>query len=335
MSEARRERLLSTYFYFLIPHQIREHEHSFAANHWIGYIAVKGNEDAGELPMPIIVRTARQGDAPECGRVTFQAFQALADQHGFPRDFPSVEAATSVVSMLMATPGFDDFVAEEHHRIVGVNFVDLRSRIAGVGPIAVDPKAQNRGIGRTLMQAVIDDATKQNVEGIRLVQAAYHNRSLCLYTRMGFQAREPLSVMQGPALNLRVPECHVRRAVKSDFEACNDICNIVHGFDRAVELKSAIDQNIATVAEHQGRITGYATTVGFVAHAVAQSNRDLQALIGFASTFPGPGFLVPTRNHEVLKWCLDNGLRLVMQMTLMSTGLYTEPTGAYLPSMWY
>ena len=285
--------------------------------------------------MPIIVRPARQGDAPECGRVTFEAFQALADQHGFPRDFPSVEAATGVVSMLMATPGFDDFVAEDDHRIVGANFVDLRSRIAGVGPIAVDPKAQNRGIGRTLMQAVMDDAAKQNVEGIRLVQAAYHNRSLCLYTRMGFQAREPLSVMQGSPLNLRFPDYDVRRAVNADFAPCNAICQSVHGFDRALELKAAIGQGTATVVEHLGRITGYATMIGFFAHAVAESNRGLQALIGAAQTFPGPGFLLPTRNHEVFKWCLDNGLRLVMQMTLMSTGVYTEPTGAYLPSILY
>ena len=110
--------------------------------------------------MPIIIRRARQGDAPECGRITFEAFETLARQHGFPPDFPSVEAATGVVSMLMATPGFDDFVAEDDHRIVGANFVDLRSRIAGVGPIAVDPKAQNRGIGRALMQAVMDDAAE-------------------------------------------------------------------------------------------------------------------------------------------------------------------------------
>jgi hypothetical protein len=66
---------------------------------------------------------------------------------------------------------------------------------------------------------------------------------------------------------------------------------------------------------------------------VAQTNRDLKALIGAATTFPGPGFLVPTRNHEVLAWCLDNGLRLVTQMTLMSIGLYNEPAGAYLASV--
>ena len=79
--------------------------------------------------MPINIRPARQGDAARCGRIIFGAFQTLADQHGFPRDFPSVEAATGVASMLIATPGFHDFIAEDGQRIVGANFVDLRSRI--------------------------------------------------------------------------------------------------------------------------------------------------------------------------------------------------------------
>jgi len=33
--------------------------------------------------------------------------------------------------------------------------------------------------------------------------------------------------------------------------------------------------------------------------------------------------------------CLANGFRLVMQMTLMTIGLYNEPAGAYLPSVLY
>jgi hypothetical protein len=61
----------------------------------------------------------------------------------------------------------------------------------------------------------------------------------------------------------------------------------------------------------------------------------LKALIGAAAAFPGPGFLLPTRNHETFAWCLDNGLRLIMQATLMSIGLYNEPVGAYLPSSQY
>jgi hypothetical protein len=58
-------------------------------------------------------------------------------------------------------------------------------------------------------------------------------------------------------------------------------------------------------------------------------------LIGAASAFPGGGFLVPTRNGELFRWCLQKGLRLVHQLTLMTIGLYNEPAGPYLPSVLY
>ena len=47
------------------------------------------------------------------------------------------------------------------------------------------------------------------------------------------------------------------------------------------------------------------------------------------------GILVPSRNTELLGWCLANGLTIVQQSTLMTTGLYNEPTGAWLPSIAY
>lgn len=66
-----------------------------------------------------------------------------------------------------------------------------------------------------------------------------------------------------------------------------------------------------------------------------ETNKDLMALIAGASQITGPGILIPTRNHELFSWCLDNQLGLVFQMTLMSIGLYNEPRGAYLPSILY
>jgi hypothetical protein len=37
----------------------------------------------------------------------------------------------------------------------------------------------------------------------------------------------------------------------------------------------------------------------------------------------------------VVKWWVDNGLRLVQQSTLMTAGLYNDPQGAWLPSIVY
>ena len=85
----------------------------------------------------------------------------------------------------------------------------------------------------------------------------------------------------------------------------------------------------------RGRIAGYTTGIAFTSHTVAETNIGLMALIGAAPRFDGPGFLLPTRNHEVLTWYLKGGLKLVYQMTLMSIGLYSEPSGAYMPSVLY
>jgi hypothetical protein len=149
---------------------------------------------------------------------------------------------------------------------------------------------------------------------------------------MGFQVREPLSVMQGPALNMSFPGRDVRPATEADIAACNILCRQAHGFDRGLELREAVAAQAARVVEHLGRISACTTGVGITAHAVAETNQDLKALIGAAPSFAGPGFLLPTRNHELFAWCLDHKLRLVMQMTL-TIGLYNEPCGAWLPSI--
>ena len=167
------------------------------------------------------------------------------------------------------------------------------------------------------------------------MQTGFHNRSLCLYTKLGFRTREPVSIIQGKPLAQHFPGYDVRPATAADLAACNQICHRVHGFDRGGELSDAIDRKTAFVVEHLGRVTGYTTGIAFFAHSVAETNQDLLALIGAAPEFGGPGFLLPTRNHEVFKWCLDAGLKLVAQMTLMTIGLYNEPTGAYMPSVLY
>jgi predicted N-acetyltransferase YhbS len=293
-----------------------------------------GPIDRGK-PVTVTIREAVAADAAECGRILYAAFAGIANQHNFPPDFPSLAIATDVTSMLIAHPGFYGLVAEEDGHIVGSNFMDQRSLIGGIGPISVDPAAQNQRAGRTLMQAMLDYATARDHAGIRLVQTAYHNRSLALYTRLGFVTREPLSVMRGEPLGMRFAGYEVRPATAEDIAACNQICRQVHGFARDTELAEAVRENRATVVERLGRITGYATAIGFFAHAVAESNQDLKALIGAARTVAGPGFLLPTRNHDLFNWCLESRLQLLMQMTLMTIGLYNEPAGAYLPSILY
>jgi predicted N-acetyltransferase YhbS len=281
----------------------------------------------------IVIRRATPADAEVCGRICFEAFGALAEKHNFPNDFPAPEIPAHVLSTMFSHPSFFCVVAEQDGKIIGSNCLDERTPIAGVGPITIDPGTQNRSVGRQLMQAVMARAAERRFAGVRLVQAAYHNRSFSLYAKLGFAVREPLACMQGTPVQKTPLGYHVRPAEQSDLGACNDLCMRVHGHDRGGELKDAIQQGTAVVSESEGRIKAYASSIAFSGHAVGEANRDLQALIAAAKEFQGPGILVPTCNAGLFRWCLESGLRVVQPMTLMTTGLYNEPAGAYLPSI--
>ncbi len=285
--------------------------------------------------MGLSFRPGRPDDAPEAGRICYEAFAAISNVHGFPPDFPSADVGVGFLTMMFSSPGFLSVVAEEDGRIVGSNFLDVRNPIAGVGPIMVDPMVQNKAVGRGLMAGVHALAEERGFAGVRLVQAAFHSRSLSLYAKLGYDVREPLACLSGAPLKQALPGRTVRKATREDLAACNTLCVKIHGHDRGGELAGAIDQGSAKVVERGGRITGYSTTIAFFGHTVGEETEDVAALIAAAEAFEGSGFLLPLRNTELFRWCLAKGLRVVQPLTLMSRGLYNEPRGAFLPSILY
>jgi GNAT superfamily N-acetyltransferase len=282
----------------------------------------------------IELREAEPRDISGLGRICYEAFRSIAEAHGFAPDFPNPELATQVVGFLVEHPRFYGVVAEVEGRVVGSSFLDERGTISSVGPITIDPAAQNAGAGRALMEAMLD-RSRGRFAGTRLLQVAYHNRSLSLYAKLGFEIREPCVTMQGGVLGEELRGYTVRAATEADLDACNAVCFRVHGHDRSGELADAIAHGQATVVEHGGGITGYSTGVAFFGHSVGESNAEAKALIGASPVFGGPGFLVPSRNGDLYRWCMSRGLRVVHVMTLMTVGLYNEPAGAYLPSVGY
>ncbi len=281
------------------------------------------------------VREATPQDAEDCGRIFYDAFESIATRHNLPIEPSSREFTRFMAGQMLANDGFAGLVADRGGEVSGSAFVDERAVIAGIGPVTVDPAAQDAGVGRALMEAVLQRERDRGAVGVRLVQTAYHYRSLALYTKLGFAVREPLSVIQGTPPALSVPGLGVRPAHDADLPSCNQLCARIHGHDRGGELRDAIAAGTAYVVERPEGICGYASGFGYGWHAVAETNEHLIALLGSAQTFMGLGILVPTRNAELLRWCLTHGLELVQQSTLMSIGLYNEPSGAWLPSIAY
>jgi len=286
--------------------------------------------------MTLTFRRATIDDARPLGTICYDAFRTIAEQHNFPCDFEAAEQTIGLITMLLSRPDAYNVAAEIDGKLVASNFLWEGNSVSAVGPITVDPQVQDSSIGRKLMEDVIRRSDEQGFLSCRLVQSAYHNRSLSLYTKLGFDAVEPLSVMQGAALNVGIDGYNVRKMTSDDVEAVDELCRRIHGHTRHQDALDGVAMGGAYVVEHDGgRLTGYTTTLGFFGHSVGESNEDLKALIGAVPAFPGAGFLLPTRNSELLRWCLAHGLRIIQPMTLMSRGIYQDPRGAFLPSILY
>lgn len=281
------------------------------------------------------VRHATSDDAAVCGRIFYDAFESIAASHNLPVEPSSAEFTQMKAAEMLRLDGFAAVVADRDGEIVGSAFVDERGPVVGVGPVTVDPAAQDEGVGRALMEAILERERDRGAGAVRLVQTAYHYRSLALYSKLGFVVREPLSVLQGPAPTDDAPGRGVRIAREHDLDACGELCVRVHGHDRNGELRDAIAAETARVVERRGQVSGYATGFGYGWHAVAETNEDMVALLASAEAFMGLGILVPSRNLGLLGWCLGHGMRIVQQSTLMTIGLYNEPSGAWLPSVSY
>jgi predicted N-acetyltransferase YhbS len=288
--------------------------------------------------MALIIRSIRQDDAEMCGKIGFQAHKAISSAHGYPSEQPSLEFAVGMIRTLLANPNSWGALAERDGQILGSIFLHLfpPSPVAAIGPLTVDPSAQG-GVGRALMEASLMEARKRSYDQVRLVQSPSHLRSFVLYTKCGFILREPLFLMRGNPVPSIVGKKHDVRAARSeDISACNEICISVHGFSREIELRQAIDQQVASVnIDNTGNITGYAAGIGWLGHAVAKTNEVLKALVANASAIIGPGFFVPGRNSDLLIWLLDAGFRMVWPANLMTVGNYQDPTAPFLPSIAY
>ena len=288
--------------------------------------------------MDIAIRLATDNDAGACGRICYEGFRTVSERYGFPPTFPSVEVATQRVGGFIRHPSVFGVVAEAGDgRIVGFNFLSERDPIRAVGPIVIDPAAQGHGVGRRLMEAVLERA--RGARGVRLLQDSFNVLSLSLYAALGFDARENLVVLSGAPPGAPPSSWEIRSLTASDIAGSEALHESVHGYPRTNELRDALATGAPIVALRDGRVRAYmaAPTIWLANHGVAEAEKDMQALLlGAARVTRQPiSFLMPIRRAALFRWCLTQGFRAIRPMTLMTIGEYREPQGSYFPSVLY
>jgi GNAT superfamily N-acetyltransferase len=286
--------------------------------------------------MKIKIRSTGPADVEACGRIIYESFKSVADQYGFPCDFPSIKTTTQLARMLIMNNSFFSIVAENEGAVVGCNFLNEGHPIRSIGPTCVDPGFQNRGIGRQLMKKVLERA--QGSLGIRLIQETPNITSLSLYTSLGFEIKNLLLLVKGRPKNTDLLQgIDVHPLKLGEEKLCAEICLEVCGFERTNDVKNAIKYSSPFGAMRGGKLIAYSSsmTSWMTNHCVAKTDEDMKALIqGIGKQTSEPlSFLLPSRYTNFYQWCLIEGFRIVKPFTLMAVGHYCEPNGNYFPSV--
>ena len=284
--------------------------------------------------MAIRLVPAEPQHVSELGSICFESFREIHDRGCGTRDFPTVDIARQVLGMLVQRDDFYSVSALDDGRLVGSNFLSLMDPVAGVGPITVDPSAQSQGIGRTLMQDVIDYAQRNNIEQVRLMQDSFNVASLSLYASLGFDVKLPVAFMQ--AAPLAEADNSVRPITEPDLPAIEELSERIYKNSRRNEVAAAAPYGFAALLrERRGRITGYLLP-GIFGHGVAETEEDALTLIGESARRLPPEiarFFCPLTESSFYREALRAGCRVIKVMNYMALGPYEQPEEVWMPSV--
>jgi ribosomal protein S18 acetylase RimI-like enzyme len=294
------------------------------------------SQAAYALPAGVQLVPAELQHVSELGRICYEAFKDIADRHGFPPDFPSVQLARKAIGMLIEREDFYGVAVIVNGELAGSNYLSLTDEVAGVGPITVDCAFQGRDLGRALMQNVIDYASRNNIAQIRLLQDGYNTASISLYASLGFEVKHPTALMHINAAVKADPT--VRPVNESDIPALDELCQKNYKTSRRNELASAVHAGFAPVLRERGsRLTGYLIP-GIFGHGVAETCDDAVALATQAARLIPHERAVcfcPLEDGSLFRAFLRAGCRTVKMMNLMAMGPYEAPSSVWMPSVSY
>ena len=144
----------------------------------------------------VIVRPLEETDLLEADRIlrlAFGTFLGLPDHSGFLGD------ADYVRTSWLADPAAA-FAAEIDGELAGSNFVSNWGSVGFFGPLTVRPDLWNRGIGKRLMEPIMERFAEWEVKLAGLFTFAHSPGHTHLYEKYGFWARFLTAVMSKPVV---------------------------------------------------------------------------------------------------------------------------------------
>jgi GNAT superfamily N-acetyltransferase len=292
----------------------------------------------------VTLRPAEECDVESAGDLIFVAFHAAALAHGLEPGVTTPGESRRYVRYLLSFDALGGVVAEEDGVLVGVGWIHPRGPVATLGPLAVDPRRQGRGIGRRLLMRLIEGAG-QGVPQVRLVQESYNAVSLGLYLRAGFRVVAPLLDLVRASDGATVPPAP-RAGVTVRMATGDDRSRIVardaraFGAPRSQSVDLYLRSGRGLVAERGGVPAGFALGIGFegMAYLGSASAEDTDTLLALLAMLthdlarPGRSLrtLVPATDRGLVEGLLGLGYRVFRACHYMVRGGGTAPPLNYV-----
>jgi GNAT superfamily N-acetyltransferase len=205
-------------------------------------------------------------------------------------------------------------------------------RFGTIGLVVVDRRQQGRGIGRRLMETIIEDA------GSRTLHLIATRAGLKLYRQCGFEEIGTIEQRQGvPVSHTEVAPpagTSLRPVTSDDTTVLSDLDTNALGAPRDHVIRAVLAAGTGVLATQGGQPTGFALMRaagrGLVIGPVVAPGQALAiALISFLLR-RNEGFArvdLPGDAHDVAQWLDDIGLVCVDQVTTMERGEPPSPRG--------
>lgn len=301
----------------------------------------------------MLLRPLTDDDRNDYAVMLHRSFNTWYGAHGWPSDYFGCAPEQTGIFLDVyndISPGGSIAAFDPNNgRLMGACFFHPREHHVSLGIMSVDPDYFQRGVGRALVNHIVDFTESHQYASLRLVSSAMNMDSFSLYTRSGFIPRGSYHdmVLPVPIAGLQVLyplRDQVRDAKSTDVDAMAALEIEVSAISRVNDYRYAIENSRgvlqALVFESgDGVVDGFMISVKHPAlkmlgPCVARSEKAALALLLQATErFRGamPLFVVPMDRRELVETLYDWGARNVETHLFQVRGKFQAFNGVSLP----
>jgi GNAT superfamily N-acetyltransferase len=247
--------------------------------------------------MDIELRPIRPEDRSEVAELIYSSINYWYRTHGAPEIFQGGPRVTEIFYDVYndLTPGCNVVaVNPQNGRIMGSCFYHPRQHHVSLGIMNVHPNYFGRGVGRQLLQQIIDYTHRNGYNSLRLTQSAINIDSFSLYNKAGFVPRyayqDMITQVPQSGMNRTVEGLdRVRDATVADVPAMAALEMEVSGISREPDYRYCIENrrgiwHVSVIEGPRGTLDGFMISCAHVVMnmlgpCVARTEQDAAALI--------------------------------------------------------